>query len=117
MRRMIIGKLLVGAIALCMNAANASTDFAGPACTSGCQAVDSLGNGQVVYLGEDPRTYRVCAGNSWTINVSVDGQRVADLDPQYHSSRLCGDFRGKSIVVSGSGSAVALVGAVGSVGP
>lgn len=99
--------------ALFSSIAFANDNFAGPSCTSGCGAIDYLSSeGRVVYYGEDARTYRVCAGPTWEIGITVDGQPSLKLDPSLHKERLCTDVRGKSIVVTGGSSAIAFVGPV-----
>ncbi|MDR6377336.1 hypothetical protein [Paraburkholderia caledonica] len=104
--------LAVGS-AFSASVAVANDIYAGPACSSGCSAMDYLSDeGRVVYYGEDARTYRVCAGSSWDIGISVDGQPAIRLDPSLHHARLCADVRGKSILVTGGSSAIAVVGPV-----
>jgi hypothetical protein len=91
----------------------ANDTYAGPACSSGCSVVDHLtGSGHAVYYGEDARTYRICAGQTWTVDVTVDGQGAIRLDPSLHRQPVCTDVRGKSIVVSGDSSGIAFVGPV-----
>lgn len=108
-----IGVAVAVGLTFLTSIASASDNYAGPQCTSGCGAIDYLSSeGRVVYYGDDARTYRICAGSTWDVAIKVDGKTELKLDPSLHQTRLCTDVRGKSIVVSGSNAATALVGPV-----
>lgn len=85
--------------------ANASADFAGPYCESGCRLIDNIkSSGDQIYYGTVAKSYRVCHDDTYSLHLTVDGQTF-DVPDGNNKNRDCADVSGTSISIAGNGAA------------
>lgn len=75
--------------------AQSPTPYAVGACSDGCKPVKA---GEIVYVGTDPRTYRICSRDSHSSTIRTEDREIS-LAGITWGERSCIDIRSKQIVL------------------